>query len=207
MPRNFFCFIGGLAVQNWSELRATKDVDLTLLTGFGNERPYIDELLAHYQPRRPDAADFAERRRVLLLQSAAGIGIDIAMGAFPYEALAIERSRKIALSAVHHIRICTAEDLTVFKAFASRPQGWRDIEMTIVRQGDAKLDWPYILKQLTPLAQLKEDPPSSSNSSPCARAGSGIRETARCAARPRAKCIGEASPSLRPALSPARGLS
>lgn len=153
-----FCFIGGLAVQEWAELRATKDVDLTLLTGFGNERPYIDELLAHYQGRRPDAADFAERRRVLLLQSANGIGIDIAMGAFPYEALAIERSRKVELRAGHFIRICTAEDLIVFKAFASRVQDWRDVEMTIVRQGDEKLDWPYILEQLTPLAELKEEP-------------------------------------------------
>lgn len=153
-----FCFIGGLAVQEWAELRATKDVDLTLFTGFGDERRYIDELLAHYQPRRPDAAEFAETRRVLLLVSAAGIGIDIAMGAFPFEALSIERSRKVELRPGHFIRICTAEDLIVFKAFASRVQDWRDVEMTIVRQGDDKLDWRYIYEQLTPLAELKEEP-------------------------------------------------
>lgn len=40
-----FCFIGGLTVQMWSELRATMDVDMTLLTGFGEERPFIDALL------------------------------------------------------------------------------------------------------------------------------------------------------------------
>ena len=31
------CFIGGIAVQRWGEPRVTRDVDLTLLTGFGGE--------------------------------------------------------------------------------------------------------------------------------------------------------------------------
>ena len=31
-----FCIIGGLAVLRWGEPRATQDVDITLLTGFGN---------------------------------------------------------------------------------------------------------------------------------------------------------------------------
>ncbi len=62
-----FCFIGGVAVQSCSEPRYTKDVDLTLLTGFGNEEPFIDALLERYQPRRPDARMFALINRVLLL--------------------------------------------------------------------------------------------------------------------------------------------
>lgn len=51
-----FCFIGGLAVQRWSEPRVTDDVDLTLITGFGTEEPFIDALLAldWLQPRRLD---------------------------------------------------------------------------------------------------------------------------------------------------------
>lgn len=32
-----FCFIGGVALQRWGEPRLTQDVDLTLLTGFGDE--------------------------------------------------------------------------------------------------------------------------------------------------------------------------
>jgi hypothetical protein len=39
-----FCFIGGLAVQRWGEPRETVDVDLTLLTGFGGEEPFIQTL-------------------------------------------------------------------------------------------------------------------------------------------------------------------
>jgi len=32
-----FCFIGGVAVQAWGNPRLTQDVDLTILTGFGEE--------------------------------------------------------------------------------------------------------------------------------------------------------------------------
>lgn len=62
-----FCFIGGLAVQKWSEPRVTDDVDLTLLTGFGNEGPFIDALLGldWLEARHPNAREFAHTRRVL----------------------------------------------------------------------------------------------------------------------------------------------
>lgn len=40
-----FCIIGGLAVQHWVEPRFTRDVDMTLVTGFGGEDSYISEWL------------------------------------------------------------------------------------------------------------------------------------------------------------------
>jgi hypothetical protein len=70
-------FIGGIAVQRWDQARVTRDVDITLLTGFGEADSFIEPLLAHYAPRSAGAADFARRARVLLLRSPSGIGIDI----------------------------------------------------------------------------------------------------------------------------------
>jgi hypothetical protein len=37
-----FCFIGGVAVQNWGEPRLTRDIDVSLLTGFGGEERWVD---------------------------------------------------------------------------------------------------------------------------------------------------------------------
>ena len=54
-----FCFIGGIAIQKWGEPRVTRDMDITLLTGFGDEEKFIEVLLLHFIPRRPDAAAFA----------------------------------------------------------------------------------------------------------------------------------------------------
>ena len=51
-----FCFIGGIALQRSGEPRLTLDVDLTVVTGFGREQPYIDEFCASYGGRVSEAA-------------------------------------------------------------------------------------------------------------------------------------------------------
>ena len=67
------CFIGGIAVQRWGQARVTRDVEITLLTGFGNEDHFIGPLLAHYASRIANPADFAHRSRVLMLLSPSGL--------------------------------------------------------------------------------------------------------------------------------------
>ena len=52
---------------------------------------------------------------------------------------------------------CSAEDLFVMKAFASRPQDWLDARGIIIKQG-GKLNQPYIFKHLNTLCDLKETP-------------------------------------------------
>ena len=56
------------------------------------------------------------------------------------------------------LRLCTAEDLIVYKAFAGRALDWADVESIIAKQPRGKMDWRYIYTQLKPLAELKEDP-------------------------------------------------
>jgi hypothetical protein len=152
-----FCFIGGLALQRWGEPRETVDVDLTLLTGFGGEDRFIQTLLQHFEGRIPDAAQFARERRVLLLHSNKGVGLDVALAALPFEDLVVQRSSFFEYPSQIVLRTCSAEVLVVLKAFASRGQDWVDIERIIVRQ-TGKLDWSYIHKQLRPLVELKGAP-------------------------------------------------
>ncbi len=80
-----FCFIGGLALQMWGEQRLTKDVDLSLFTGFSSETNYIDLLLENFAARVANAKDFALQNHVVLLQTSGGIGIDISLSGFPFE--------------------------------------------------------------------------------------------------------------------------
>jgi hypothetical protein len=70
-----FCIIGAVAVQRWGEPRLTRDVDLTVLSGFGSEAEYVDALLAAYEPRIDGARDFALRHRVVLIRTAAGVAL------------------------------------------------------------------------------------------------------------------------------------
>lgn len=152
-----FCFIGGLALQRWSEPRRTVDVDLSLFVGFGDEQQFCDVLLKHFGPRISNAAAFARDRRVLLLRSTKGVGLDVSLAALPYEALVINRSSYFVYPPDVSLRTCSAEDLIVLKAFAGRGQDWVDVERIIVNQ-TGKLDWDYIREQLQPLAELKEAP-------------------------------------------------
>ncbi len=152
-----FCFIGGLALQRWSAPRETVDVDLSLFAGYGDEQQFSDILLKHFTPRISNAAAFARERRVLLLRSTKGVGLDVSLAALPYEALVIERSSYFVYPPDVSLRTCSAEDLLVLKAFAGRGQDWVDVERIIEHQ-TRKLDWNYIREQLQPLAELKETP-------------------------------------------------
>ena len=151
-----FCFIGGLVLQFWGEQRLTKDVDLTLLTGFGTEENFVDALLEKFPARINDAKNFALKNRVVLLQTSGGIGIDISLGAFPFEEEMINNAEYQAFLPGINLRICAAEDLIVLKAFADRDKDWFDIKTVIIKQDN--LDWNYIFTRLAPLAELKYAP-------------------------------------------------
>ena len=153
-----FCVIGGIAVMHWGEPRFTMDLDMTLLTGFGGEEAFVDEWLAHFEPRLKGAREFALRNRVLLLQSENGVGIDIALGALPFEESAVQRARKIEMEPGAEVLLCTPEDLIVMKAFAYRDLDWHDIRGILIRQGKGALDWDYIYEHLIPLCEVKESP-------------------------------------------------
>ena len=144
-------------MQRWGEPRLTVDVDVTVVTGFGTEEPFVDAVLDRYEARRSDAREFALVARVLLAQSAEGVGIDIALGGLPFEERMIDRSSRYEFTESANLRTCSAEDLIVLKAFAARERDWLDVQGVIIRQGDA-LDWDLICEELSPLCELKESP-------------------------------------------------
>jgi hypothetical protein len=151
-----YCFIGGLAVQRWGEPRLTRDVDLTLLTGFGHEAPFIDLLVERFDSRIPDAAEFAVRHRVLLLKASEGVPIDIALGGLPFEERAVGRATAWPVPDGDPLLTCSAEDLVVHKVFAGRNRDWADIDGIIARHGST-LDVATIEAELVPLLELKGD--------------------------------------------------
>jgi len=151
-----FCFIGGIALQRWGEPRLTMDVDISLLTGFGNEEFFIDILCEKFLSRIENPRDFALRNRVLLLKSEDNIPIDIALAGLPFEEEAINRATDFFFLRSLALLTCSAEDLIIYKAFADRGKDWTDIEGILLRQ--KKLDWQHVEEHLSPLAELKESP-------------------------------------------------
>jgi predicted nucleotidyltransferase len=151
-----FCFIGGLAVQVWGQPRVTLDIDLTLISNFVDDEKFVDTLLMHYRGRISDAREFALKQRVLILETESHIGIDVSLGALPFENELVERALDVKYTSDISLRTCTAEDLIVLKAVASRPRDWSDIEGVVVKQ--TKLGWNEIESRLLPFSELLDVP-------------------------------------------------
>ncbi|MGQ0541704.1 MAG: hypothetical protein ACT4O9_07630 [Blastocatellia bacterium] len=113
-------------------------------------------MLARFPARIPDAKEFALKNRVLFIESSDGIGIDVSLCAFDFEANMISRSVYQEFLPDLKLKVCTAEDLIVSKSFAARPRDSPDVESILIKQ--IGLDWNYIIGQLTPLAEIKYEP-------------------------------------------------
>jgi hypothetical protein len=115
---------------------------------------FVDKLLQSFPARRSDAREFALVQRVLLITTPAGIPVDVALGAFPFEERSVQRSSAWTWSENHSLNTCSAEDLVVHKAFAGRGLDWTDLERVLIRQY-GKLNLTQIHTELKPLLELK----------------------------------------------------
>jgi hypothetical protein len=151
------CLIGGLVVSRWGQPRATADVDFSVLAPYGDEAPVLDILLAHFSPRRPDAREFALLNRVLLLETADAVPVDVALAAFPFELEALDQASMWDVVPDVRVLTCAAEHLVVYKLVAARPQDLIDVEGVVRRQRE-RLDVKQIRFWGGQFAELKEDP-------------------------------------------------
>lgn len=149
-----FCFIGGLSVLRWGEIRMTQDIDLCLLCGFGNEGKYSKALLRSYRSRISDAYNFALANRVLLLYASNDVSVDISLSGLQFEEQMIKGATFFSFHPDCTLMTCSAEDLIILKAFADRTKDWMDVEGIIVRQGK-NLNIDFIIEQLSPLCKEK----------------------------------------------------
>jgi hypothetical protein len=112
--------IGGLAVQRWGEPRLTRDIDISLLAGFGGEEGYVDLTLGAYAPRIGDASPLGLTHRVLLCVA-------------PLESEAmIDRASLAELAPGRKLRVCSPEVLVIMRVFAGRDTDLRDAR-TVIR--------------------------------------------------------------------------
>ncbi|MCC7306296.1 MAG: nucleotidyl transferase AbiEii/AbiGii toxin family protein [Acidobacteria bacterium] len=150
-----FCFIGGIALQRWAIPRNTNDVDLTIMTGIGPEEVVTQAILERFESRiTEDPLKFFLPRRIVLV-AVQNVGIDISLGALEFEESAVQRASYYTFIPGVTLKTCSAEDLIVFKAFANRLKDWGDIESIVSVQ--ERMDWEYVYRYLTPLAELKEE--------------------------------------------------
>lgn len=148
-----FCFIGGIPLQKWGEVRFTDDVDLTIFCELGKEPDILPVLNGYLTPRIEDATDVFLLGRMYLGTSPNGKQVDISIGFTPYERRMMERAVDQDYDVGVPLHICSAVDLTVMKTVAGRMRDWADLQRIIQRSGDS-MDWDLVYQELRPLLEM-----------------------------------------------------
>jgi predicted nucleotidyltransferase len=149
--------IGGIAVGFLGQPRFTADIDAVFLLSTQDIPQFLD--FAQEEgifPRISDAADFARKNRVLLLQHRpTEIDVDISLGILPFEEEMVKRASTRSFAGLT-IRLPTPEDLIIMKAIAHRPKDLEDIR-TIARKFPA-MDKQRIEKWVKSFGEALEQP-------------------------------------------------
>jgi predicted nucleotidyltransferase len=147
-----YMVVGGLANAIWGEARATVDVDVTVWVEEPATAEVVDYLTSAFRTLTAEPVDFVRKTRVLPLESADGVRMDVIFGVLPFEKAAIERAVAIAVEG-RSVRVCTAEDLLLMKIVSNRERDQADAKAVILRRG-AELDLGYLEPRIRELAAL-----------------------------------------------------
>jgi hypothetical protein len=122
-----------------------------------DEEETVKSILERFTSQVIGAETLALNRRVLLLKTSNGVGLNISLGVLRFERRMVERSSPFTFEENVVLRTCSAEDLIILKAVADKETDWADIG-TIMERHKGKLDIQYILENLRPLCEMKEVP-------------------------------------------------
>ncbi len=148
--------IGGVAVGRWGDPRVTRDADLKVLL----ERKDADRLLAilapDYVSLLPDPRDALRRQALVFVQDAGGVRLDLLLADTPYDVVAIQRGRDVEVQPGITLRLCSPEDLVIYKLISTRLRDHEDARTVVRRQG-AALDDAYVLDWLRQFESALDD--------------------------------------------------
>lgn len=152
-----YMVIGGIGNLVWGEPRLTVDVDITVHISPVKERDFIREIESRFRILVENPDEFVKKTRVLPIEITENVRGDIIFSGLEYEKMAIERAVEVEISKNMKVRVCTAEDLIIYKAISEREKDWQDIEGILLRRG-ALLDKKYLINWLSQFASALDKP-------------------------------------------------
>ncbi len=148
--------IGGLAVSVWGEPRVTRDVDVKVLLQRESAQRLLDALSAGYTPLHSEPLNSLRRQALLFVRDGAGTRLDLLLAETAFDEVAILRARLVEAPGGFSVRVCSPEDLLIYKLIATRPRDHEDARGIVRRQGD-KLDDAYIVDWLRQFEEAFDD--------------------------------------------------
>ena len=135
----------------WGEPRSTLDVDLAVWAEADRLAESVACLCGRFQSRTTEPLRFVETTRVLPLEAASGIRLDIVFGLLPLQRLAIQRAIRKTIAG-REIPVAAVEDLVLMKLVSERPKDTDDAR-ALLRRFRTSLDHSYLVPKLEELAR------------------------------------------------------
>lgn len=148
--------IGGVAVAAWGEPRLTRDVDLKIELTRQDTHRIILLLSDDYTFLVTNPAETLRKQALVFIKDTLGTRLDLLLADTEYDRAAIQRGREIEIQPGVAVRICSPEDLILYKLISTRLRDHEDASSVIRRQGEG-LDDKYILDWLEKFEKALDD--------------------------------------------------
>jgi predicted nucleotidyltransferase len=148
--------IGGVAVGAWGEPRVTRDVDLKVLLNRQEADRLLELLSEDYESLMEDPQETLRKQALVFVLDTMGTRMDLLLADTPYDETAIGRGRELEAEPGIKIRVCSPEDLIIYKLISTRSRDYEDAKSVIRRQGDL-LDDSYVVDWLQQFEQALDD--------------------------------------------------
>jgi hypothetical protein len=149
--------IGALAVAAWGVARLTSDVDVKVLI----QRDETELLWSTLKERytlllQDDPAWQVKQSGLLFLRDASGHRIDVMLCDTSFDVAAIKRAQDLEVRPGLVVRVCSPEDLIVYKLVSTRARDHEDAQNVIRRQAHC-LDENYVVGWLQQFEAALDD--------------------------------------------------
>lgn len=135
--------IGAIALAVWGEPRYTRDVDLKVQLSRGDAGRLLDAIPASCTPLGDAPQDLLERAGMIFVKDEADVRIDLLLADVEFDRQAIARAAPVDIAPGVKARVCTAEDLIIYKLISTREKDHVDV-VSIVRRQGRTLDRKYV---------------------------------------------------------------
>ncbi len=134
---------GGIAVIAWGRPRFTQDVDLKILLNRDEAARALACMTPEFQPEDSDPETKLKQLGFIFFRDPSQIRIDLVLAETGFDLEAMNRSRPVGMMPGLTLRMCSPEDLLIYKMISTRPRDNDDVH-GIIRRQKKNLDDNYI---------------------------------------------------------------
>ena len=151
-----YMLIGGLAVAQWEEPRATLDIDIVIWVEPDQLELTVRELCLRLAPKPKEPAAFVRETRVLPAVTSQGIPVDLIFAMWPMEREAIQNAVERTIAG-KTFRVVPLEYLLFLKFTSDRGKDLDDAER-LFRRHRVRIDSAWLEARLAEISEALSQP-------------------------------------------------